>query len=141
NVARAEHQHGSFHLRFRRKRNVHGHLVAVKVRVERGADEGVNADGLAFNECRLERLNAEAVQRRSAVQQNRMLADDVFQNVPDYGLLLLHHFLGLLDGGAVALGFELVIDEGLEELEAQGHCTTIKQAKEMVEQQESVVWD
>ncbi len=26
-------------------------------------------------------------------------------------------------------------------LEAAGHCTTIKQAKEMVEQQESVVWD
>src|ERR1700732_2228734 len=26
-------------------------------------------------------------------------------------------------------------------LEAQGHCTTIKQAKEMVEQQEPVVWD
>src|SRR3979490_1634443 len=26
-------------------------------------------------------------------------------------------------------------------LEAQGHCTTIKQAKEMVEQQEAVVWD
>jgi DNA-directed RNA polymerase subunit beta' len=26
-------------------------------------------------------------------------------------------------------------------LEAQGHCTTIKQAKEMVEQQDSVVWD
>ncbi len=25
-------------------------------------------------------------------------------------------------------------------LEAQGHCTTIKQAKEMVEQQEPVVW-
>ena len=26
-------------------------------------------------------------------------------------------------------------------LEAAGHCTTIKQAKEMVEQQESIVWD
>src|SRR5256884_2776829 len=26
-------------------------------------------------------------------------------------------------------------------LEALGHCTTIKQAKEMVEQQEAVVWD
>jgi DNA-directed RNA polymerase subunit beta' len=26
-------------------------------------------------------------------------------------------------------------------LEAEGHCTTIKQAKEMVEQQEAVVWD
>src|SRR5712691_11886094 len=32
-------------------------------------------------------------------------------------LLLLDHFLGLLDGGAVTLGFELVIDEGLKELE------------------------
>jgi len=45
-----------------------------------------------------------------------MFADDVFQDVPNYGFLLLDHFLGLLDGGAVALGFELVIDERLEEL-------------------------
>src|SRR5271163_1088992 len=29
----------------------------------------------------------------------------------------------------------------IKKLEAQGHCTTIKQAKEMVEQQEAVVWD
>src|SRR5216684_650275 len=46
-----------------------------------------------------------------------MFADDVFQDVPHDGFLLLDHFLGLLDGGAMALGFELVIDEGLEELE------------------------
>ena len=68
NVARAEHEHGRFDLGFRRKRNVHGHLVAVKVRVERGADERVNADGLAFDENRFERLNAKAVQRGSAVE-------------------------------------------------------------------------
>jgi len=37
---------------------VHGHLVAVKVRVECGADQGVDADGLAFDEHRFERLNA-----------------------------------------------------------------------------------
>ena len=54
------------------------------------------------------------MQRRSAVQQNRMLANDVFQDVPDHRFLLLHHFLGLLDGGAVALGLQLVIDEGFE---------------------------
>src|SRR5215472_6533686 len=59
----------------------------------------------------------EAVQGRCAVQQNRMLTDDVLEDVPNHGLLLLDHFLGLLNGGAVALGFELVIDEGLEELE------------------------
>src|SRR5437588_285527 len=117
NVARAEHQYGRFDLRFRRKRNVHGHLVAVKVRVERCANQRVNADGLALNERRLEGLNAEAVQRRSTVQKNGMLANHVFQDVPNDGLLLLHHFLGLLDGGAVALGFKLVIDERLEELE------------------------
>src|SRR5256885_598955 len=48
-----------------------------------------------------------------------MLTNDVFENVPHDGFLLLDHFLGLLDGGAVALRFELVIDERLEELE--GH--------------------
>src|SRR5262249_19244101 len=46
-----------------------------------------------------------------------MLANDILENVPNHGFLLLHHFLGLLDGGAVTLGFELVINEGLEELQ------------------------
>src|SRR5256712_6782036 len=46
-----------------------------------------------------------------------MFADDVFQNVPNDGFLLLDHFLGLLDGGAVSLRFELVVDERLEQLE------------------------
>src|SRR5215470_17044133 len=117
NIARAEHQHGCFDLGLWRKRNVHGHLVAVKVRVKRGANQRMDANGFAFDQRRLKRLNAEAVQRRSAVQENRMLANDVFQNVPNDGFLLLHHFLGLLDGGAVTLGFELVINEGLEQLE------------------------
>ena len=117
NVVRREHQDGGFHLRFGRKRNVHGHLVAVKVRVERGADERVDANGLAFDEHRFKGLNAEAVQRRSAVQKHRMLANHFFENVPNHGLLLLDHFLGLLDGGAVALRFEAMIDERLEQLE------------------------
>src|SRR4029077_9447759 len=116
-IAGAEHEHGRFDLRFGRKRDVHGHLVAVEVRVERGADERVDADGFAFDENRFECLNAEAMKRRSAVEHHRMFANDVFQDVPNNSFLLLDHFLGLLDGGAVALGFELVIDERLEELE------------------------
>ena len=59
------------------------------------------------------------MQRGRAIQEHRVLANDVFENVPDDGLLLFHHFLGLLDGGAVAGGFELVVDERLEKLE--GH--------------------
>jgi len=48
-------------------------------------NQGVNADGLAFDQHRFERLNTQAVQRGSAVQHDRVLADDVFQDVPDHG--------------------------------------------------------
>ena len=96
---------------------MHGHLVAVEIGVERRADQRMDANGLAFDQHRLERLNAQAVQRGSAVEQHRMLANHFFENVPDDRVLLLDHFLGLLDGGAVALRFEAVIDERLEQLE------------------------
>src|SRR5712675_3456778 len=46
-----------------------------------------------------------------------MFANNVFENVPHYRLLLLDHFLGLLDSGAMSLRFQLVIDERLEKLE------------------------
>ena len=39
-----------FHLRFDRERHVHGHLVAVEVRVVSGTNERMNADGFAFDE-------------------------------------------------------------------------------------------
>ena len=98
---------------------MHGHLVAVEIGVERGANQRMNADGLAFHQRGLEGLNAQAVQRGRAVEQHGMFANHVFEDVPDDGFLLLDHLLGLLDGGAMAGGFELVIDERLEELE--GH--------------------
>ena len=117
NVVGRQHQGGCFDLRFRRQRNVDGHLVAVEIRVERGANQRVNLDGLAFHQHRLKRLNAEAVQGGRAIQQNRMVLDDLFQNVPHHRVLLLHQFLGLLDGGAVAALFQAVIDERLEQLQ------------------------
>ncbi len=40
------------------ERHVHGHLVAVEVGVVGRADERVDADGLAFDEDGLERLDA-----------------------------------------------------------------------------------
>src|SRR5258708_39551161 len=55
--------------------------------------------------------------RSGAVEHRGMFADDVFQDVPNDGFLLLDHFLSLLDGGAMALRFELVVDKRLEELE------------------------
>jgi hypothetical protein len=55
---------------------VHGHLVAVEVRVERGTDERVELDGLALDELRFERLDAETVQRArfSSTGRSRMIS-------------------------------------------------------------------
>src|SRR5690606_15073281 len=98
------------------QRDVHGHLVAVEVSVERRTDQRVQADGLALDQLGLERLDAQTVQRRGAVQQNRVLADDLVQDVPDGGLFALDHALGLLDGARQALGVQTRVDEGLEQL-------------------------
>ena len=116
-VVGRHHQHARFQLRFKRQRNVHGHLVAVEVGVEGGADQRMKLDRLAFDQHGLERLDAEAMQRRRAVEQDRMLADHLFEDVPDFRLLLLDQLLGLLDGLAEALGFEARIDERLEQFE------------------------
>ena len=116
-VVRSEHEYTGFDLSLGRERNVNGHLVTIEVRVEGGADERMDLDGFTFNEHGLEGLDAETVQRRGAIQQDRVILDDLFEDVPDDGLLHLDHLFGLLDGGAVACLLEAVVDEGLEELE------------------------
>ena len=93
------------------------HLVAVEVGVERGADQRVELDRLAFDQLRLECLDAQAVERRRAVEQDRVLADHLFEDVPHLGLLALDHALGLLDGAGQALGVEARVDERLEQFE------------------------
>ena len=64
-VVGRHHQHARFQLGLERQRNVHGHLVAVEVRVEGGADQRMQLDRLAFDQHRLERLDAQAMQRRA----------------------------------------------------------------------------
>ena len=102
-----QHQHAGLDLRLGRERHVHGHLVAVEVGVEGRADERVDLDGLALDQDGLEGLDAQAVQRGGAVQEHRVLADDVLQEVPHLRTLLLDHLLGGLDGGDEALLLEL----------------------------------
>ena len=73
-VVGRKHQRRGFDLRFGRQRNVDGHLVAVEVGVERRAGERVQLDGLAFHQHGLESLDAEAVQRGRAIEQDGMIA-------------------------------------------------------------------
>ena len=67
-VVRAHHQDARFKLSFKRERDVDGHLVAVEVGVEGGADQRVELDGLALDQLGLEGLDAEAVQGGRAVE-------------------------------------------------------------------------
>ena len=93
------------------------HLVAVEVGVERVADERMHLDRLALDEHRLERLDAQAMQRRCAVEQHRVLGDDLLEDVPDLGRHRVDVLLRRLD---VLHGLPLdepAHDERLEELE------------------------
>ena len=116
-VARRQHEDARLELRHRRQRHVDRHLVAVEVGVVGGADERVDADRLALDEHRLERLDAEAVQRRRAVEQDRVLVDHRLERVPHLGGALLDELARHLDRRDQALLLELVVDERLEELE------------------------
>ena len=79
----------------------------------------MDLDGLPLDQNGLKGLNAQTVQGGSTVEQHGMLTNDFLQNIPHDGVLLLHHFLGGLNGGTVSVLFQAVEYKGLEELE--GH--------------------
>ena len=58
-----------FHLRLDGQRNVDGHLVTVKIRVERRAHQWMELNGLSFDENRLKCLDAQSVKCRRTVEQ------------------------------------------------------------------------
>ena len=98
---------------------MNGHLVAVEVRVEGGAAQGVQLQSPTLHQHRLEGLNAQTVQGRRPVQHNGAILDDVVQSVPDLGLALVDHLLGGLDVVGQAVGNQLLHNEGPEQL--NGH--------------------
>ncbi len=117
-VVRREHQHAGLGLSLDRQRQVDSHLVTVEVGVERRADERVQLDGLALDELRLERLDAQTVQRGCTVEQHRTLADDLLEHVPDLGTGALDGTLGGLDVLRVTEVDQALDDERLEELQS-----------------------
>jgi hypothetical protein len=109
---------------------VHGHLVAVEVRVERGTDERMDPDRLSFHEHRLEGLDPQPVKRRSPVQQDRMVFDDVLEDLVDLRIVTLDDLLGPLDRLGLTPLLQLVDDEGLEQLDGHGlRKTTLMQVQ------------
>ncbi len=74
-------------------------------------------DGVAFDEDRLERLDAHAMERGRPIEQHGVIANHLLQDVPDLGVLPLEHLLGALDRVGVAELLEPPDDERLVELE------------------------
>src|SRR5665647_1122212 len=124
-VVARQHQDAGFGLGLCRQRQVHSHLVTVEVGVEGRTDQRVDLDGLALDELRLEGLDAEAVQRRRTVEQNRVFGDDLFEDVPHVAIAFvvsaspLDHALGALDVLSVVEVDQPLHHERFEEL--QGH--------------------
>ena len=91
NIVRRQHQRVSFDLSFDRKRKVHSHLVTVKVCIETFTNQWMQVNRVTLDQSRLERLNSHTVQRRSTVEQHRMILDHLLQDIPDLFVLTLQH--------------------------------------------------
>src|SRR6185503_11006336 len=116
-VLRRHHERLRLDLRLIRQRQVDGHLVAVEVGVEARADERMELDRVAFDEHRLEGLDAHSVERRGAVEHHGVVLDDLLEDVPHALVAPLQHLLGALDRVRLPQLLEPPDDERLVELE------------------------
>ena len=116
-VVAGEHQHARLGLSLDRQGHMHGHLVTVEVGVEGGAHQRVKLDGTAIHQLGLEGLDAEAVQRRGAVQQDRVPFDHLLQHLHHLIVGALNQLLGGLDVVDDVLTDQAMDHERLEQLD------------------------
>jgi len=83
-VVRGQHEDARLDLGFRGERHVDRHLVAVEVRVERGAHEGWILIAL-LRRASARRPGCPGMQRGSAVEEHRVLADDLLEEIHTSG--------------------------------------------------------
>ena len=102
-------------MRFKRQRHVDSHLVAVEVSVKRRTHQRMQLDGFTFDENRLKRLNAKAMQGRCAIQKHWMFANYFFEQIPNQRIFTLNATLGLFDCFRFAHLFEAIEDKRLEQ--------------------------
>ena len=96
-VVGGQHQKAGFRLCFCRQRHVNRHLIAVEVGVVSSTYQRMQLKSTAFYQNWLKRLNAQSMQRRRTVQQNRMVFDYNIQRIPNLGAGTFHHFSGVFD--------------------------------------------
>ena len=74
-------------------------------------------DRLTFYKDRLKCLDTQSVQCGCTVQHNRMLFDDIFQNVPNLRIQPFYQLLRIFDVLGNASAYQLLHYKGLEQLD------------------------
>ena len=116
-VIGGHHQGMGFHLGLDGEGEVNGHLIAVEVSIESLAGQRVQVNGITFHQDRFKGLDSHAMQRWSTIEQYRVIANHLFQDIPDFLVLAFEHFLGALDRIGVSELFQPPNNKGLEQLE------------------------
>ncbi len=115
-IAVGRHERASFVLSLLGERHVDGHLVTVEVGVEGRTRERMELDGETFDEGRHERLDTEAVERRGAVEEDVLVLDHLFEDVPHFFGTVLDEALRGLHVVREFAADDRADDERLEEL-------------------------
>ena len=116
-VIGCEHQKARFALSFYGKRNVHSHLVAVEVGVERAAGKRMEFYCSALDKHGLERLYAEAVKCGRTVKEHGVFLDNALEHAPNLVARALYYALCALYVVGLVLCDKFFHDERLEQLE------------------------
>ena len=116
-VIGSKHKVDGFLLGCLAKWDVDGHLVTVEVRVESRADKRMETDCASIDEFWLEGLDGETVQGWCTVEQDRVIADDLLNDIEDDWLITINDLVGSLVGGDMTRGDEDRGDEWAEKLD------------------------
>ena len=76
---------------------MHRHLIAVEIRIVGRTNQRMNSNGIALDQLRFESLHRQPMERRGAIQENRMFPSYFVQGVPDNRFFTLNHLLRRAD--------------------------------------------
>ena len=116
-VVGCHHQEAGLQLGLDGQRDMHRHLVTVKVGVVGTASQRMQTDGLPLDQGRLKGLDGKPVQGRRTIQQDRVLPGHLLEHVPNLRCLAVDQFLGGTNGVNVAEILEPADDERLKQHE------------------------
>ncbi|MBA7666521.1 hypothetical protein ES703_74602 [subsurface metagenome] len=97
---------------------MHRHLVAVEVSIEPPAGQRMQHNGVTFDQYRLKGLNAHSMEGRRTVEQDRMLMNNFFEDIPDLFVTSFNHSLSAFNCIGQATLFKFANNKRLIQLQS-----------------------